>query len=244
MAIAPCPGDGGRHPVHWQIFRNTVLPTHPARPAAATIMPSYSGSVDFRRRVSRLPRSSTISMCGLIARACTARRRLLVPTRAPDGKAARRQAMAGNEDIARIGTFGESREHEAIRRRWRHVFRAMHRNIGLAAQQRILQGDSKDALPAKNGERRRLVAVAFSADNRWVVGGVGINGGEGLDRECPFGRARARCPGCRRARRVCRSSHHRRDRAENSAERRHRGQAHHHCASLHDGAPLPPHREA
>ena len=81
-ASAPCPTAG-----HMTSGSSTSVMrfSHPSRrsPAAARTMASYSFSSSLRRRVSRFPRMSRISRSGRAARSCAARRKELVPTRAP-----------------------------------------------------------------------------------------------------------------------------------------------------------------
>ena len=55
------------------------------RPAAARMMASICPSSSFFRRVSTLPRKSTIFKSGRLARSCARRRRLLVPSTLPSG---------------------------------------------------------------------------------------------------------------------------------------------------------------
>ena len=88
--------------------RNAIssVAAEPPSPAAASTIPSSRRRRACARRVSTLPRSSTISRSGRSASSCERRRRLAVPTRAPSGprRASPRRRSNASAGSSRPGT--------------------------------------------------------------------------------------------------------------------------------------------
>ena len=93
MPSAPCPTAGSESPAR-EDLRRAPLEPEPHEPRAREHDGVASPASTLRRRVSTLPRSGTISRSGRAACSDTARRRLLVPTRAPCGQLGERRRGA------------------------------------------------------------------------------------------------------------------------------------------------------
>ena len=88
MPSTPCPGAGNDCS---GVSTAAIRSTRPSRirPAAASMIASYSPASSFLSRVSRLPRRLLTTSSGRQARKLTSRRRLEVPTTALTGSSAR-----------------------------------------------------------------------------------------------------------------------------------------------------------
>ena len=111
-------------------------PPQPSRfsPAAASTMASYWPSSSLRRRVSRLPRTDSMTRSGRRRRNCAARRSELVPDLR--ARAADRPASA-DDGVARILALGNRRQHQPVGQFRRQILQAVHGEIGAAVEQRL-----------------------------------------------------------------------------------------------------------
>ena len=73
-------------------------------------------------------------------------------------------ALARDQRIARIRPLGKRHQRELRRQHGRQVLRAVHREIGPAVQQRVLDLLDEQALAAQLGERHRGETVALGLD--------------------------------------------------------------------------------
>ena len=88
------------------------------------------------RRVSTFPRSSVTSRSERIASSCERRRRLDVPTVAPFGKVVER--LRADQRVARVLGRRHRGDHESRRQVARDVLGAVHRDVDLTGEQRVL----------------------------------------------------------------------------------------------------------
>ncbi len=134
-ASSPWPGAGTN------VSGSSAAPASPSRPrrrspASASRAASHSPSASLRSRVSTLPRSGTTSTSARSARSCERRRRLEVPTRAPAGSASIDRAPTSASCASSPGWHG--RDLEARGQLPGHVLRAVHREVDLSGEQRLL----------------------------------------------------------------------------------------------------------
>ena len=141
-ASAPCPTAG-----HMTAgSSNSVMRfSQPRRrsPAEASTIASYWPSSSLRKRVSTLPRMSSISKSGRSARSCAARRSELVPTRAPAARSASRAPTRHRADLRAPGIAASVKPAGKI---GRHIFQAVDRQVDRAGEQRLLDFLGEQAL--------------------------------------------------------------------------------------------------
>ncbi len=181
-----------------------IRPPKPSRrmPAAARTSASYSPPSSLRSRVSTLPRIGAKRACGIAPASWATRRTLLVPTIGASSRWVRRRRQvrmpdsAGqHERIARI-LARQDRRHRQIRLELGgHVLGAVHREVHVLAQERVLDFLDEQALGAGLGERPLLEAVAGRPDDD-DLDARAARLEQARDRaRLPQGQRR--CPGCR-----------------------------------------------
>ena len=129
--------------------------SHPSRfnPAAASTMASYWPSSSLRRRVSRLPRTDSISQI----RPQLAQLRG-APQRTGAQLGARRQIRQplAHHGVARIFALGHGGQHQALGQLRGQIFQAVDGQVGAAIQQRFFDflGEQALARPLAPAARR------------------------------------------------------------------------------------------
>ena len=133
---------------------------------------SNSPSASLRRRVSTLPRRSTTCRAGYAARSSAARRRLLVPTRAPAGRRVEAARLARHQHVARVFALRHRGQDQPGRQLGGQVLHRVHRAVDLAGTQRLLDLLDEQPLAAdraqavRRGSGRLTVRMTTSSARR------------------------------------------------------------------------------
>ena len=106
-----------------------------------------------RMRVSRLPRTSTISTSGRSARTCATRRSELVPTRAPCGSVSSEYPAPADERVTRIDASRSRRDVEALGQLGGDVLHGVDAQVDRLGQQLDFELLGEQTLAAHLGQR-------------------------------------------------------------------------------------------
>ena len=132
-----------------------------SRPAAASTIASKPPASSLRSRVSTLPRIGWTSRSGRTDRTHRAPPRARGPHHRAGRQRGQRRRAAGHEDVARVGPrrIGAQREPLGLLRR--QILEAVHREIDLLAEQRLLDLAHEQSLAADDGQPRLGLSIAL-----------------------------------------------------------------------------------